>query len=332
VDKVRVGVIGVGAFGESHLAAYCSLPYVTVAAVCSRDASRTQEVAARYRVPRWHTDYHEMLAENELDAVSVVTSEDAHLGPALAALQAGKHVLVEKPIATRLDEAEQMLSAARAAGVYLMPGHVLRFETRYAMVKDQLAAGELGRVVSISARRNRLKSLAKTYLRVHAILETSIHDLDLILWYTGDRVRRVRAFQRNINGHPNPDVTFAFLEFESGAVACVETIWLTPDQAGIPLDDAMQVVGDRGIARIDFVQAGLNLWRESGYLAPDVSYEPRVRGAVFGALKEELAYFATCVLERQPPGVVTAEEAVEGLRVALAIIQSAEQERDVVIG
>ena len=331
MDKVRVGVIGVGAFGESHLAAYCSLPYVTVAAVCSRDASRIQAVAARYLVPRWHTDYHEMLAENELDAVSVVTSEDAHLGPTLAALQAGKHVLVEKPIATRLDEAEQMLAAARAARVYLMPGHVLRFETRYATVKDQLAAGELGRVVSISARRNRPKSQAKTYLRTHGILETSIHDLDLILWYTGDRVRRVRAFQRNINGHPNPDVTFAFLEFAGGAVACVETIWLTPDQAGVALDDAMQVVGTRGIAQVDFAHAGLSLWRESGYLAPDVSYEPRVRGAVFGALKEEMAYFATCVLQRQPPSVVTAEEAVEGLRVALAIIQSAEQDRDVVL-
>lgn len=158
---MRVGVIGVGAFGESHVAAYCSLPYVTVAAVCSRDANRTQEVAARYHVSRWHTDYHEMLAQNELDAVSVVTPEDAHLGPTLAALQAGKHVLVEKPIATRLDEAEQMLAAARAAGVYLMPGHVLRFETRCAMVKEQLAAGELGRVVSISARRNRPKSRRK---------------------------------------------------------------------------------------------------------------------------------------------------------------------------
>jgi len=332
MDKLRVGVIGVGAFGESHLAAYCSLPYVTVAAVCSRDAGHTREVAARYRVPHWHTDYHQMLADNELDAVSVVTSEDAHLGPTLAALQAGKHVLVEKPIATRLDEAEQMVAAARAAGVYLMPGHVLRFETRYAMVKEQLAAGELGRVISISARRNRPKSQAKTYLRVHAILETAIHDLDLMLWYTGDRVRQVRAFQRNINGHSNPDVTFAFLEFAGGAVACVETIWLAPDQAGVALDDAMQVVGERGSARIDFVHAGLSLWRENGYLAPDVSYEPRVRGAVFGALKEELAYFATCVLQQQPPRVVTAEEAVEGLRVALAIIQSAEQERDVVIG
>ncbi|MEP7200945.1 MAG: hypothetical protein ABI874_14065, partial [Chloroflexota bacterium] len=100
---------------------------------------------------------------------------------------------------------------------------------------------------------------------------------------------------------------------------------------GVGLNDAMQVVGTRGIAHIDFVNAGLSLWRENGYLAPDVSHEPRVRGEVFGALKEELAYFTRCVLEQRAPSVVTAEEAIEGLRVGLAIIESAMQERDVAL-
>lgn len=331
MDHVRVGVIGGGAFGESHVAAYSSLPYVTVAAVCDRDAARAQAIATRYRIPKWYTDYHELVRDTALDAVSVTTPEDAHLAPALAAIRTSHHVLVEKPIATRLDEAQQMLSAARAANVFLMPGHILRFEMRYALVKDQIAAGELGKIVSITARRNRPKSLAKTYLRTHGILEGSVHDIDMILWYVGARVKRVRAFQRNIGGYQNPDLTFAILEFADGAIACIENNWLTPDQAGVGLNDAMQVVGTRGIAHIDFVNAGLSLWRENGYLAPDVSHEPRVRGEVFGALKEELAYFTRCVLEQRAPSVVTAEEAIEGLRVGLAIIESAMQERDVAL-
>jgi len=331
MERVRVGVIGVGGFGESHVAAYSALPYVTVAAVCDTRAARAQEIAARYGVPESYTDYHAMLRDTALDAVSITTPEEAHLAPALAAIAAGKHILVEKPIATRLDEAERMVSAARDAGVYLMPGHILRFETRYALLKDRLESGELGSVVSIYARRSRPKSLAKTYLRTHGVLEASIHDLDLVLWYTGDRVKRVRAFQRNIQGYANPDVLFAILELGKGALVCIENNWLTPDESGVGLNDAMQVAGTRGIAHIDFVNTGLSLWRESGYLALDVSHEPRVRGEVFGALKEELAYFARCVLEGRPPAVVTAAGAVEGLRVALAIIASAEQERDIVL-
>jgi predicted dehydrogenase len=116
----------------------------------------------------------------------------------------------------------------------------------------------------------------------------------------GDRVRRVRAFQRNLGGSPNPDVAWAFLEFAGRAVACLETIWLTPDSAGVALDDAMRVVGTRGSAQVDFIHAGLTLWRESGYLAPDVSYEPRVRGAVSGVLKED-GVFRYLRAQRQPP-------------------------------
>lgn len=323
MDSVRVGLIGVGAFGESHLIAYRSLPYVDVAAICDVNSSRVQDMARRYGVASWYSDFGQMLREVELDAVSVTTPEDAHLAPVLAALQAGKHVLVEKPIATRLDEADKMLAAARSADRYLMPGHILRFETHYALVKDQLAAGELGKLVSISARRNRPKSLAKTYLRTHGILEASIHDIDIILWYACDRVKSVHALERNLSGYSNADATWAWLEFEGGAVATVENMWLNPDGAGVGINDSMQVTGTRGIAHIDLVDQGLSFWRDSGYAQADVSYEPRIRGQMFGALKEEISYFARCVLESRAPTVVRPEEGVEALRVALAIIESA---------
>lgn len=347
MDKIQIGVIGVGAFGESHVIAYRSLPYVEVAAVCDINALRAQEIAARYGIAKWYTDCYRLLQETPLDAVSVCTPEDAHLEPTLAALAAGKHVLVEKPLATRLDDAERMISAARAAGVFLMPGFILRFETRYALVKERIAAGELGEIISITARRNRPKWLAQTYLRTHGILEASIHDLDILLWYTGDRVKRVHAVQRNLSrdappGRPsrdvpperpyaNPEATWALLEFEKGAVAYVENLWLNPDQGGIVINDAMQVTGTRGIAHIDFVNPGLALWLETGYRVPDISYEPRIRGEMFGALKEELAYFARCVLEKRPPEVVSLDDARHGLQVALAIIESAENEKAVVV-
>ena len=331
MEKVQVGVIGVGAFGDSHVVGYQSLPYVNLAAVCDVNPERAQHIAERYNIPKWYTDYHQLLRETPLDAVSVCTPEAAHLAPTLAALEAGKHVLVEKPIATRLDEARQMIDAARAANRFLMPGHILRFETRYALVQEQIAAGELGEIVSITARRNRPKWLAKTYLRTPGVLEISIHDLDVLLWYTRDRVNRIYAVQRNIGKYSNPDATWALLEFQRGAVAYIETLWLNPDQGGIGVNDAMQVTGTRGIANIDFIHSGLSIWKETGYNLPDASHEPRVRGEMFGALHHELEYFTRCVLENRPPNVVSLDDALHGLEVALAIVESAETRKEIVL-
>lgn len=327
MNPVQIGIIGAGAFGESHIVAYKSLPHVNLAAVCDANPARAREMADRFHIPRSYTDYNQLLDETPLDAVSICTPEEAHLAPAVAALRAGKHVLIEKPIATRLDDARQMIAAAQQANVFLMPGHILRFETRHALVRDMIVAGELGQIVSITARRNRPKWLARTYLRTSGVLETSIHDIDLLLWYIQDRVKRVYAVARSVSSYPNPDATWALLEFQNGAVASIENLWLNPDHGGIGTNDAMQVTGTRGIANIDFVNAGLSIWRETGYLAPDISHEPRVRGEMFGALKEELAYFTRCILEHRPPDVVSLDDAVHGLEIALAIIQSANTSR-----
>jgi acetylornithine deacetylase len=331
MEKIQIGIIGVGAFGESHVVGYKSLPYVNLAAACDANAERAQKIATQYNIAKWYTDYETMLRETALDAVSVCTPEEYHRAPVLTAIRAGKHVLVEKPLATRLDDAHAMIDAARRENVFLMPAHILRFETRHALVQEKIAAGELGDILAITTRRNRPKFLAKTYLRTSGILEASIHDIDILLWYVGARVKRVRAVERNTNHYPNADATWALLEFENGAVALLENLWLNPDHGGIGTNDAMQVTGTRAIANIDFVNAGLSLWRENGYIAPDISHEPRVRGEMFGALKEELAYFTRCVLEKRVPAVVSLDDALHGLEVALAIIESAAHERDVVL-
>lgn len=331
VKPVRVGVVGCGAFGESHIIAYKSLPHVSLEAVCDVNSQRAEMVAGRYAVPNWFADYGAMLESVPLDAVTVATPEDLHLAPVLAALRSGKHVLVEKPIATRLEDAKEMIDVARNAGVFLMPGHILRFETRYALVKEQIAAGELGELIAISARRNRPKALAKTYLRTHGVLEASIHDIDVLLWYINDRARKVRAISRSVNHYSNPDATWAIVEFQKGVVALIENMWLNPDSGGIGNNDAMQVTGTRGIANIDFVNAGLSLWREAGYLTPDTGYEPRIRGEMFGALKEELSYFTRCVMENRQPDVVSLDDALHGLEIALAIVESSSQDREVIL-
>jgi len=326
--KLRVGLIGCGAFGESHLATFAGIPYVEVTAVADASEERAHKLATRYGVPRVVKDFRELCALREVDAVSVVTTEDQHLEPVLAALGQGKHVLVEKPLATRMEDAEKMLEAARANKRILMPGHLLRFETRYAAVKEQLDSGRLGRVMYIYARRNRPKWQGTNYKRTPLPLETAIHDLDVILWYCGNKVKSVRAYDLALEPGAAADLTCAALRFEGGAVAFIQTAWLVPDKSPA-LDDFLQVVTSRGIANIDIANSGLSILGEDGIELPDVVYEPRLRGAVFGALREQLAYFALCALDGNQPTVVTAEDGLEAVRVALAVVESARADREI---
>jgi UDP-N-acetylglucosamine 3-dehydrogenase len=241
----------------------------------------------------------------------------------------GKHVFVEKPLATNLDDCSAIIEAARSAGRFLMVGQILRFETKYAMLYDEVTSGGLGEIVSMHARRNRPKSLLPVYGRTHPALENCIHDVDLMLWYTGKRVTRVRGYGRHATKRKYPDTFWGVLEFEGGALGIVETIWLLPKAAGIMIDDAFQLVGTSGVGNVNLLPGSFNLLRETGYEVPDVSYDPRVAGCARGALRDELAYFCQCILDGREPSVITATEAKRAVRVVLALIQSADTQKDV---
>jgi len=331
MNDVGIGLVGCGLFGESHLQAYRGVPGAAVRAVFDPDRPRAERIAAEFRIPRVCGSLDELCGLPEIDLVDVVTPEAAHLGPVLAALASGKHVFVEKPIATDLAEGRQMIEAARAAGRSLMVGHILRFEAKYAMLKEELASGRLGEVVSLHARRNRLKDLLPRYGRIHPVLETGIHDIDIMLWYVGGPVRRVRGFARSITGGLNPDTFWGVLEFEGGAIGVIETIWLLPKAAGIMLDDAFRAVGTRGVGDLHLTPAALSYWREDGYEVPDVSYDPRVMDSARGALREELSYLCDCVASGRAPTLNTGVDGLRAVRVALALIESAKTGADVEI-
>jgi UDP-N-acetylglucosamine 3-dehydrogenase len=326
-NKLRVGLVGCGSFGESHLATFAGIPYAEVVAVTDIDLGRATKLAARYNIPKVAKDLQELCGLPDIDAINVVTTESQHLEPVLLALEKGKHVFVEKPMATTVEDGQKMLDAARKAGLILMPGHVCRFETKYATVKEQLSSGKLGPIVSITARQNRPKGLAATYKRTHQALVCCIHDIDLMLWYTGKKVKRVRGYEVQLEKGTGADLTWGVLEFVGGALGFVQTMWLLPDKAQV-VDDSMQVITTAGVANID-VHSGLTFWKEEGQEIPEVSYEPRLRGAVFGALREELSYFALCALEGKQPSVITAEDGLEALRTTVALVESATSGREI---
>ena len=331
MERVKVGVVGAGLWGENHIAAYQGLPFAEVIAVADPAPHRAQEIARKYNIPHWFQDYAELCSLQEVDAVSIVTPESEHLRPVERAARAGKHILVEKPIAHSVSEVEQMIAVARESNVILMPGHLLRFEARYAMVKEMLDQRELGSVVSIQARRNRTKENFRRYGRVHPVFAVAVHDIDLILWYAQSQVHKVRGYHRNIQGGSVPDLFWGIIEFSNGMLAIIESTWLTPDAVGVFSNDSLQLTTDKGIARLDLVDGGLSFWVERGLYVPDTAVAPQIRGRIGGSLAAELSYFLTCVISGQKPQVVTAEDALEGIRIAVALVDSANKEQDVIL-
>ena len=328
---LRFAVVGLGAFGEDYLACLRGLREtldVEVTAVCSRSPERAEELAARFDVPRRYTDVAALAADPEVDVACIVTVEHEHCRPTLACLAGGQHVVVEKPLATRLDEADAMIEAAARADRQLMVGQLLRFDLLYRSLAARVHAGELGPVVSLHTRRNRPARAVARYRRTHPLLETGILDIDVMLWLTRSRVRRVRAFTRTVNPGPTPDLAWGVLEFESGAVGVLETSWLAPDRGGIFTDDALSVVGTRGSARIDLSRAPLAIWTDGGYRLPDPFYGPTLDDDIAGALREELTYFATCLREGRAPDRVPLDDVRHGLAVALELVRSSEEERE----
>lgn len=328
-SRLGVGVVGLGTWGEVHVQGWNSLPLVDVRAVCSHDPKRAAVIAERFGVPRSYATPEELASDPSVDVVSVVNHERDHLRAVLAAVNQRKPVLVEKPIAVTLEDAQAMVEAAHAADVPLMPGHILRFDARLAALHERVAQGDLGQVASIYARRLIPKQRYATYQRTHPALNAAIHDIDLALWYTASPPVAVRAWERNIQGGEAPDVLWATIEFASGALAVVENLWLLPETAGVWLDAETEVVGSRGMARVRFPSDTMNVYLADGPRLPDTTLVAVAHDVMSGALVDQFAYFVRHVSNGLPLERVTGDDALRSLEVTLAIMRSAATQQEV---
>jgi UDP-N-acetylglucosamine 3-dehydrogenase len=324
VKKVKYGVIGLGWFGEKHCEALSGIPNVELYALCTRTKSRLKALAREFGVKKTFTSYLEMLADPELEGVSVVTMWDQHVAPALAALKAGKHVFLEKPMASTLLGCQQIVKAARAARGYFMVGHICRFNPRYAAAKDAIAAGKIGRIVSAYARRNIPTFVGATVLdKIGPIIGDGVHDTDLILWYTGAKVVSAYAQTVDVHHHKYPDLGWTMYRLDSGAVAVLENVWMLPDTTAFQIDERMEIIGTEGSIHIHETHPNFSVCSKDGWKSPDTTYWPELHGIRSGALRAELAYFANCIADGTPPTVITPEESMAAVEACLAAEKSA---------
>lgn len=310
MNRIRCGVIGLGWFGEHHIDALQQLPLADVTAVCTRGTDRLQEIAEKYSVPKAFTDYQELLADKDIDMVTIVTHIENHVLPTVNAIRADKHVFLEKPMAASTVECDQILSELAGYTKAFMVGHVCRFDPVYALAKEEIESGNLGKILSMHARRNLAKWITTSHLpKISALFGDGVHDLDLMLWYSCAKPTSVYA--QSICTRPelvNDDLAWAMYRLDNGAIAVIETIWCLPENVPFAIDARMEIVGTEGAIYIDNSGANYTVLTKKGVSYPQSTYWPKVHGMRRGHLKEEFDYFLKCIAKDQLPTVITPQE------------------------
>jgi predicted dehydrogenase len=318
---LRVAVVGLGSWGVEHARAWASTPGVELVAVCERDESRLRHIAQDLAVEATFVSAEALAREVDLDVVSIATHEDDRLAATLPFLERGVHALVEKPFAVTVEEATKLRDAGVAHGVYVMPGHVLRFDARLVTLKAEVERGSLGDVRSVYARRLIPRSRHAKYSRTHPALAAAIHDYDLARWLFAADPLAVTSHALHRTSESVPDILWSVFEFPDERLAVVENAWVLPDEAGVWLEAEVEVIGSEGVARVR-VPGDLSFWLSSGHTLPDTTLVPYGLGTATGALRDELSYFATCVARGIEPDRVTADDGIEAVRLALAAADS----------
>jgi predicted dehydrogenase len=326
MKPVRVAVIGAGYMGERHARIYAGMPDVELVAVCDVREAAARELAARTGAAACSA-FETLLRRDDLDAVSVCTPDALHRAPCELAARAGRHVLVEKPIATTVADAEAIVDAAARAGTVLLVGHCLRFDPRYDQARQAVARGELGPLQTIYTRRaNTVAAQDRLGGRCSLPLFLGVHDYDVMRWLAESEVERVTAESKwgllRERGFPVEDANCALLRFASGVLGVAELTWILPRGFPAAGDHRLDLVGSAGSLSIATLETGLRRADGQRAVQVDTASAPSVQGHSGGMFYFELRHFVDCVRGRATPAV-TPGDAVQALRIALAVERAA---------
>lgn len=328
-EVLNVGVIGVGIQGETHARCYHAIPNARLVAVCDSNAERRRKVAESYDAAAC-ASYEELLARDDIDAVSIALPDHLHREASVQAFAAAKHVLLEKPMATTVADAEAILAAQKASGRKLMINWSNRWMLAFSQTKDALDAGVLGEPLYCYARLSNTLFVPTKMLSWSANTRLPhwliCHRFDIARWYFGSEARRVFAVRRygvlRKLGIDTPDLYQATVEFENGAVGNFESCWVLPDTLPWIVDSKFQLICTQGYVNIDplqpmHVRATSEKYEQPGYLAGDIMGEP------VGFVRQAVQHFVDCVLQDRQP-LITGEDGLAITKTLCAIEQAAE--------
>jgi|Deesub1362B_J571_1020462.scaffolds.fasta_scaffold00005_157 UDP-N-acetylglucosamine 3-dehydrogenase len=304
---IRIGIIGVGMWGVNHVRVLKELEDdydISVSGINDIDGYRAREVSKRFGVKYLPLD---TLLDNS-DAVIISTPPSTHAELALTAIERNLHVFVEKPIATNIKDAQNMVRAAEDRNLNIMVGYIERYNPAVGKLKEIIRGNEIGELVFISARRIGPKGRRRRDIGV--ILDLATHDIDVIRYITEMEPTRVCSKYGSKFGEYE-DYALIFLDFNDFS-SIVETNLLTPYKLR-----ELYVTGTEGVAKINYITQEIIIDRVEDMVIPRVSYEE--------PLKEELRHFIDVLEGREKP-ICDGAEGLKTLEIALLAMENPEIE------
>jgi len=331
-EKLRVGLIGTGVWGDTHLKAYTYDPLVELVCICDKNEELLAQRAEEYGIADTTPDYQELLARDDIEAVSVVTPDFLHKEIVMAAANAGKHILVEKPMATTVEECKEMMLAAEENGVTLMVDFHNRWNPAFTEIKAKLDEGALGDPLMITLRLNDTKFVPTQMLswggQSTVAWFLAAHAADLARWLFDSEVKRVYSVSRSTvlkaEGYDTPDFFHSILEYDNGAVAHIENCWIMSDSMAAVCDFRGELICSEGTCIMNIIanrvvevyenKAGANL--------PLPIALAEIQGEMRGFAIESIRYFAKCIREGTEP-FITPIDGLRNTETVVAIHESA---------
>ncbi len=336
-QPIGYGVIGAGIWGSLHVRTLGPDPRINLVALCDVDGDRARAVAEEHGIPKVYTSHEEMLEDPEIEAVSVATPDFAHGPAALAVVKAGRHLLVEKPMATTVDECLAIIRAACESGASIMVDMHTRWSPAYYAAWSNLRSGDVGELKYAYFRLNDSIYVPLEYIswadRSSVLWFLGPHSSDTMRWLFDDEVREVYCVKREgvvqARGVDTPDFYVLTLQFERGGVAVVEHAWFLSDKTPSLIDQKCEMLAERGSLYID---TSHNRWYEqysdlSAQGFPhqpfqDLVVTPVVQGRAVGFGAESIRYFADCLWEGKKP-LVTGIDGLRATEILEAAVESA---------
>ncbi len=349
---VRTGVIGCGA-GAFHVEAYAGEARADLVALAGLDTARCRELASKHGIGRIYRDYQELLADPEVDAVSLALPNNLHMPVAIAALEAGKHVLVEKPLALNAEEGQRMVDAAERAGKVLAIAFNRRYRQDVQLVQRHIAAGNFGDIYYAKAfwmRRAGIPGFgtwfsSKAMAGGGSLIDLGVHVLDMALYMMGnpkvtsvsaqtfsEMGRRGKGAWQGARFHTGDvpfevdDMAVAFLRLENGAILNMETSWAAYTSAKD--DFGVSLMGTNGGAEIEVHDYALvdTLRVISDFEGVPTVSRPRLMPT--SGHGEIVKQFVAKILDGTD-GVPTGREGLDRARIVDAIYRAASEGREV---
>lgn len=308
--KIGVAVIGAGFWGKNHARVFSELEETELLAICDINAERAKNIAKQFDVEAY-VEVGKMLKRKDIEAVSVCTWSTSLAKEAMKALKAGKHVLVEKPMAANSKQAEALIKTAEKEGLHLTVGFLMRFIPGLQYIKKAIEDKRIGELVCATAKR--VSQWPERIGDVGVVKDLAIHDIDIARYLFGGEPIAVYAKTGNMKHRLYEDYAHIMLTFEGGKNAFIESNWLTPYKTR-----TLIVTGSEAIMKLDYITQELTIEDAKETVQPRLPWQE--------PLKLELQHFANCILGKEKP-LITGEDGLRALRIAEAALKSSKTGR-----